>query len=105
MQALDSFASTIPSFKGDDPILAIPISAQVPSVESVDDSSTSPNARSSRTRAGKLKAAATPPPPKKAMKVMRKKPGRIKINDPTPKPPSTSTPPKGLRASLPYAGP
>jgi hypothetical protein len=62
MQALDSFASTIPGFKGDDPILAIPISTQVPSVESADDSSTSPNARSSRTRAGKLKAAATLPP-------------------------------------------
>jgi hypothetical protein len=95
MQALDSVASTIPSFNGDNPIPTIPISAQVPSVELADDSSIGPSVGSSKTRAGKLKAMATPPPLKKAKKVMGKKLGRININDPAPKPSSTLTPPKG----------
>jgi hypothetical protein len=85
LHALDNFASTILGFKDDDLILAIPISAQVLGIESVDDSSTGPSAESSRTQAGKCKAAATSPPLKKIKKV----------NDPAPKPLSTPTPPKG----------
>jgi hypothetical protein len=42
MQALDGFASTIPDFKGDDPILAIPILAWVLDAKLTDDSSTGP---------------------------------------------------------------
>jgi hypothetical protein len=96
MQALDSFASTIPGFQGDDPIPAIRISARVPSTESIDDSSTGPSVGFSRTRVGKCKAAATLPPLKKAKKVVGKNASRIKINEPTPKPSPTPTPPMGF---------
>jgi hypothetical protein len=100
MQDLDYFAPTIPGFNGGDPVPAIPILAQVPSAELVDNSSAGPSARTSRTQVDKHKVAATPPSPNKAKKVMRKKTSGIKINDPTPKPSSTPTPPKGSQGKF-----
>jgi hypothetical protein len=92
MQALNNIITPIPGFEGDIPIL---ISAQTPNNKSANDSSASPGAGSSRNRAGKRKATATPPPQKKAKKVMGKTASEIKINEPTPKPSSPPTPPKG----------
>jgi hypothetical protein len=93
--ALDSFASDIPDFQGDDSIPAITISARAPNGEFADDSSALPSVGSYRAQAGKRKATATPPPQKKAKKAAGKATGRIKINEPAPKPSSTPTPPKG----------
>jgi hypothetical protein len=92
VQALDSFASTILGFKGDNSILAIPILLRAPNTNSADDSLASPSARSSRTQASKRKVAAALPPPKKLKKVVGKKTRGVKINDPMPKPSSTPTP-------------
>jgi hypothetical protein len=94
MQTLESFASTISGLKNNDLILVVPLLARAPGSESTDDSLAGPSVRSSRTRAGKQKAVATLPPLKKP-KVMGKKVGGLKINDPALKPSSTSTPPKG----------
>jgi hypothetical protein len=80
---LDNFIAPIPGFEGETPIPAIIISAQTLSAESVGASSRGPSAGSSKTRAGKCKAAFTPPPPQKIRKAMRKKAMGIKINDPT----------------------
>jgi hypothetical protein len=100
VHALDSFASTILGFKHDEQILAIPISAQTPSAKSTDVSSAGPSVGSIQARAGKRKAVATPPPPKNLQKIMNKKASGLKINDPTPKPSSTPTPPKGHRGKF-----
>jgi hypothetical protein len=93
-QALDSFISTIPSFEGDSPIPAIPISVRTPSAKSVGDSLTGPSAGPSKTQASKRKEVATPPPLKKPQMVMSKKALGIKNNDPAPKSSPTPTPPK-----------
>jgi hypothetical protein len=95
MRVLDNFISPILDFEGDILILAIPILARTPNAESADDASAGPGARSSRTRAGKRKVAATLPPLKKAKKVMGKRYSGIKIIDPSPKASLTWTPPKG----------
>jgi hypothetical protein len=76
-QVLDSFFSTIPGFKTDSET----ISAQTQSAETADDSLVSNGAKSSRTRAGKRKAADTPPPQKKPRKEVRNRASGIKIND------------------------
>jgi hypothetical protein len=56
-QVLDSFISTIPSFKTN----SASISTWTRSANSTDDSLAGHDARSPRTRAGKRKAADTPP--------------------------------------------
>jgi hypothetical protein len=78
----------IPGVEVETPIPVAPISARTPYTESK-----GPNARSSRTQAGKGKVAATPPASKKERKVMSKKPSRVKINDPAPNPSPALTPP------------
>jgi hypothetical protein len=94
LQALDSLISSIHGFEGDSPVPVVLILAQTLSVESVGDSSTGPSVESSRTRAGKCKAIATPPPPKKPRKVVSKKASGVKVNDLSPKPSPDPTPPK-----------
>jgi hypothetical protein len=93
--ALDSFNSTIPGFKGDDLILANPISARAPNTKSTDDSLANPSVGSSSTLVGKRKDIAALSPLKKLKKVVGKKTRGVKINDHVPKPSSTPTPPKG----------
>jgi hypothetical protein len=62
MQALDNFISLIPSFNGDIPILAIPVSARPPDDESTSDPSIGASASAQKTQAGKQKASANPTP-------------------------------------------
>jgi hypothetical protein len=80
MQTLDIFISPIPGFDGDIPILAIVVSAQPPSDESVSDPST--GASASKTRASKQKAC-QPYSLEKAKKTTGRSLSRIKINEPT----------------------
>jgi hypothetical protein len=94
MQALDSFIYLIPSFDGDIPILAIPISARSPGDEPTSDPSTRVSAGTSKTRVGKWKATAKPTPQKKARKATRRSSCGIKIDEPAPKTPA-STPSLG----------
>jgi hypothetical protein len=75
MQALDSFISPIPSFEGDIPIPAIPVSAQPPGDEADSDPSTGASAGIPRTQARKRKATANPSPTKKTKKAPGKPPG------------------------------
>lgn len=100
MQGMDNFISPVSGFEGDIPIPTIPISARIPNVESANDSSACPSARSSMTRAGKRKAATTLPPSKKAKKVVGKRFDGVMINDPVPKPSTTLTPTKGPRGKF-----
>jgi hypothetical protein len=92
-QVLDSFFFTIPGFKTDlDSILAWTLSA-----ESADDSLVGHGVGSSRTQAGKRKAADTPPPQKKPQKEVWNRASGIKINDPASNPSPAPTPPKSIR--------
>jgi hypothetical protein len=105
LQVLDSFISLIPGFEGDILILVILISTQSPSGESEGDSMTGASAVSLRTRVGKCKASATPPLQKKAKKVVGKKPGGIKINDPVPKSSTAQLLQRPLEANSPCVDP
>jgi hypothetical protein len=87
-QVLDSFISTIPGFKS----VLDSISAQTRSADSTDDLLAGHGARSSRTRAGKRKAADTPPPQKKPQKEVWNRSSRIKIEEPTSNPSPAPTP-------------
>jgi hypothetical protein len=66
MQALDSFISPVPGFKGDILIPAIPVLAQPPGDESTSDPSTEAGANALKNRASKRKATANPTPEKKS---------------------------------------
>jgi hypothetical protein len=88
MQALDSFASSIPGNEGDIPILAIPVSTQHPSGKAHSDPFTGASAGALRTQAGKRKATANLTPQKKTNKAAGKSLGGIKINEPALFPPS-----------------
>jgi hypothetical protein len=99
MQALDSFISPIPSFEGDIPILAIPVSAQPPGGKADSDPSTGASVGVPRTRASKRKATANPTPQKKTKKYVGKPLGGIKINEPVQTTPA-STPPSIPRKGI-----
>jgi hypothetical protein len=99
MQALDSFIFPVPSFDGDIPIPAIPISTWPPSDESTNDPSTGASGSTLKTRAGKRKVPANLTPPKKARKTIGKSAAGIKINEPAPNAPA-STPPSGPRRKI-----
>jgi hypothetical protein len=93
-QVLDSFFSTIPNFKTDsDSILTRTWSA-----ESADESLAGHDAESSRTQAGKHKAADTPQKKKKPWKEVQNRASGIKINDPASSPSPAPTPPKSTGA-------
>jgi hypothetical protein len=83
----------IPCVEGETPISIVPLPARTPSAESAGALSKGPSDGSSRTRAGKRRAAATPPATQKERKVTSKKTPRIKINDPAPNPPPALIPP------------
>jgi hypothetical protein len=85
---LDSFFFTIPDFKTD----SKSISAWTRSVELADDLLAGHGVGSSRTHAGKRKAADTPPQKKKSQNKVRNRASKIKINDPAPNPSPTPTP-------------
>jgi hypothetical protein len=87
-QVLDSFISTITSFKSD----SDSISAHTQSVDSTNDSMAGHGARSSRTRAGKRKATNTPPQKKKPQKEVWNRSTGIKIEEPTSNPSLAPTP-------------
>jgi hypothetical protein len=59
MQALNNFISPIPSFNGDIPFLAAPVSARPSGDESIGDLSARASASASKTRVGKQKATVT----------------------------------------------
>jgi hypothetical protein len=99
MQDLDNFISPIPCFKGDIPILVIPISARSPGGKAIDDPSAASSAGESRTQANKWKATANPTPKKKAKKAIRRSSSVIKINKPMPKT-SALTPLLGPRKGI-----
>jgi hypothetical protein len=88
-QVLDSFFSTIPGFKTD----LDSKSAQVCSADSADDTLATHGARSSRTRAGKRKAANTPPQ-KNPWKEVWNRSSKINIDELALKPSSALTPPE-----------
>jgi hypothetical protein len=101
MQALDNFISPIPSFEGDIPIPAIPVSARSPSDDYVSDPSAGASAGASKTRAGKQKATTKRTPKKTVKKATGKSSGGIKINKPTPKAVPAPTPPSNPRQRIP----
>jgi hypothetical protein len=98
MQDLDNFISPIPSFEGDIPIPAMPISAHPPGDKAIDKPSTETSA--SKTRASKQKATANPTLQKKAKKTTGKCSSGIKINKPMTKA-SALTPLSGPRKGIP----
>jgi hypothetical protein len=92
-QVLDSFFSTIPGFRTDSETIL----AQTRSTETADDSLAGNGVRSSRTRAGKCKAADTPPPQKKKpQKEVRNRASGIKINNLAFNPSPAPTPLKSI---------
>jgi hypothetical protein len=93
MQAFDSFISPIPGFEVDILIPAIPISTRSLSGEFANDPSTGANARASKTRTDKWKAATNPTPQKKTKKATGKSSSGIKINELAPKASPAPTPP------------
>jgi hypothetical protein len=100
IQDLDSFISPIPSFEGDIPIPAIPVSACSPGGEAIDDPSATYSAGALRTQANKWKAMANLIPLKKAKKAIGRSSSEIKINKPMPKT-SASTPPSSPWKGIP----
>jgi hypothetical protein len=92
--ALDNFIAPIPSYEGESPILAVPVSAWTSSGESASDSLKGQNAGSSGTRADKRKVAATLPPSKKKQRVVSKKALGVMINDLAPQTSPAPTPPR-----------
>jgi hypothetical protein len=69
-------------------------------VDSVSASSGSPSVDSLKTRAGKRKVASTQALPPKVRKVVGKKLTGLKINDPSPRTPSTPAPPSSTRGGF-----
>jgi hypothetical protein len=90
IQVLDSFFSTIPSFKIDSDSK----SAQAWSVDLADDNLASHGVGSSRTQADNRKAADTPPPQKNPQKEVRNRSSGINIDEPASNPSSAPTPPE-----------
>jgi hypothetical protein len=91
-QVLDSFFSTIPSFKTN----SDSISAQTESAKSADESLVGHGARSSRTQTSKRKATDTPPQKKKPRKEVWNWASGIKINDPASNPSPAPTPQESI---------
>jgi hypothetical protein len=100
MQALDSFISPIPGFKGDIPILAIPISIWSPSGQAASDPSAGASAGASKTLTGKRKSGPNLTPQKKTKMAMGKSFGGIKINEPAHKASPALTPPSDSRQKI-----